>query len=428
LKKKYFVIFLLNLLLASNQVFCQAPSNDKCDSAIFLCPEKTIQGTTRNSDIDTCQDCSDNNLFGSDSLQSTVWYEFNSNQVGDSLFVAIDIISLPLGIDAGGILQMRLIKKNNSCNRTDFQPVGPTFSATSIDTTFIFTALSPNSNYGIVFNESSFGTASPGVDFSVQISGKAVFLSQPEGTMEFPDTICKNSIAEFSLSLLNCENPSSIQWYINENLVSSALNLVFETNEIENGDSVSAIVTCNSECIDPIIISSAPLFVYSFVIDAGNDTIINPGETAQLNAYTDSPNFYWDTQLFISSTSVLEPFVYPEETFTYPFVAFNNGCILYDYVTVFVRNGLEIPNTFSPNGDNLNDSWKIPDIELYPKNRLTIYNRNGTLLESYNPYNPSSQWAGVWKGAALPEGVYFYILELNDDEKNMYKGTISIIR
>ena len=109
---------MLNLLLASNQVFCQAPSNDKCDSAIFLCPEKTIQGTTRNSDIDTCQNCSDNNLFGSDSLQSTVWYEFNSNQVGDSLFVAIDIISLPLGIDAGGILQMRLIKKNNSCNRT----------------------------------------------------------------------------------------------------------------------------------------------------------------------------------------------------------------------------------------------------------------------------------------------------------------------
>ena len=210
--------------------------------------------------------------------------------------------------------------------------------------------------------------------------------------------------------------------------MSSALNLVFETNEIENGDSVSAIVTCNSECIDPIIISSTPLFVYSFVVDAGNDTIINPGETAQLNAYTDSPNFYWDTQLFISSTSVLEPFVYPEETFTYPFVAFNNGCILYDYVTVFVRDGLEIPNTFSPNGDNLNDSWKIPDIELYPKNRLTIYNRNGTLLESYNPYTPAIQWAGIWQGAALPEGVYFYILELNDDEKNIYKGTISIIR
>ncbi len=102
--------------------------------------------------------------------------------------------------------------------------------------------------------------------------------------------------------------------------------------------------------------------------------------------------------------------------------------MLYDYVTVFVREGLEIPNTFSPNGDNLNDSWKIPDIELYPKNRMSIYNRYGLLLESYEPYTPASQWTGIRQGAALPEGVYFYILELNDSQNTIYKSTISIIR
>jgi gliding motility-associated-like protein len=120
--------------------------------------------------------------------------------------------------------------------------------------------------------------------------------------------------------------------------------------------------------------------------------------------------------------------VYPEETFTYPFVAFSNGCVQYDYVTVFVRNGLEIPNTFSPNFDGTNDTWKIPDIELYPDNNLSIYNRYGTLLASYSPYTPATEWLGTWQGAELPEGVYFYILELNDKEKTLYKGTISIIR
>jgi len=404
------------------------PINNKCDSASFLCPEELIVGTTRFADVDTCQSCSDINLFGSNNLQATVWYEFNSNQVGDSLMLTIDILSLPNGIDVGDALQVRLLKKNNSCNPTNFQVIGPSFSATSVDTTFIFSSLEPNTNYGIVINENSFVVTDPGVDYSIKISGKAVELEDPLGNMSYPDTICKNENAEFVISVSNCNNPNSIQWLINENVINNGLSLVFQSPDIENGDIVSAIVSCNAECTNPITISSSPLFVYSFNINAGNDTIINPGETAQLHASTDSPNFYWDTQLFISSTSVLEPFVYPEETFTYPFVAFNNGCILYDYVTVFVRDGLEIPNTFSPNGDNLNDSWKIPDIELYPENKLTIYNRNGFLLESYEPYTPSSQWAGVWQGAALPEGVYFYVLELNNSEKTIYKGTISIIR
>ena len=428
MKKKLFVIFLLNLVLVCNHLLCQVPINNKCDSATFLCPDEIIPGTTRNSDVDTCQNCSDVNLFGSNSLQSTIWYEFNTNQSGDSLFLTMDILSLPTGIEVGGAIQLRLLKKNNSCISSDFQVVESIFSATSVDTTFIFTDLDPTSNYGIILNENSFGVSNPGVDFTIKISGKAVEVPVSYGYMEFPDTICANENAEFILSLSNCPNPNSIQWLINENVISNGLSPVFQSPEIKNGDFVSAIVSCNSGCTNPITITSTPLFVYSFTIDAGNDTIINPGETAQLHASTDSPNFYWDTQLFISSTSELEPFVYPEETFTYPFVVFNNGCVLYDYVTVFVREGLEIPNTFSPNGDNLNDSWKIPDIELYPMNRLTIYNRNGFLLESYEPYSPASQWAGIWQGAALPEGVYFYVLELNDSEKTIYKGAISIIR
>jgi gliding motility-associated-like protein len=428
LKKTHFVIFLLNLFLACNQTYSQAPINNKCDSAIFLCPQIIASGTTRNADVDTCQNCSDIDLFGSGALQSTIWYEFNTNQIGDSLLVTLDLLAIPAGIEVGGVIQLRLLKKNNSCIRSDFQPVESTFSATSIDTTFIFTSLDPNSNYGIIINENSFGVSDPGVDFSIKINGKAVDLSLPAGNIQFPDTICINEKASFNLALTNCSNPTSIQWLINENIISSGGSLVFETTELSNGDSVKAIVTCSSDCVEPIVISSEPIFVFSFSIDAGNDTIINPGEIAQLHASTDSPNFYWDTELFISSTSVLEPFVYPEETFTYPFVAYFNSCVLYDYVTVFVREGLEIPNTFSPNGDNLNDSWKIPDIELYPKNRMSIYNRYGLLLESYEPYTPASQWTGIWQGAALPEGVYFYILELNDSQNTIYKSTISIIR
>lgn len=404
------------------------PANNICDSATYLCPAEITSGTTRYADVDTCPNCSDFNLFGSTNLQATVWYEFNTNQTGGSVFLTMDILLPPTIPNLDGAIQLRIVKKNNSCSPLSFQTIGNTFSSTSVDTTFIFTDLDPNSNYGIIINESYLGISNPGVDFTILISGSAVESVLPSGILEFPDTICANQNTEFTLSMNDCSNPVSIQWLINESVISSGLSPIFVSAEINQGDIVSAIFNCNSDCPNPVTISTVPLSVNSFNIDAGNDTTINPGETIQLNAYTDSPNFYWDTQLFISSTNVLNPFVYPDETFTYPFVASNNGCILYDYVTVFVREGLEIPNTFSPNGDNLNDSWKIPNIEFYPQNKLTIYNRYGVLLESFSPYTPSAEWTGIWKGKDLPEGVYFYVLEVNDTEKNIYKGTISIIR
>ncbi len=372
--------------------------------------------------------CSDYLLFDPVLPNSTIWYQFNSNNIGDSLQISIDIINIPFGIEVGGALQLRLVKKNNSCSAIDFVPVGTSFSSTSSDTVFIFTQLQTNTEYAIVLNENTFGVANPGIDFQIMISGKSVEIPQFTGSISHEDTLCKNEIGTYSLELSNCPNVGLISWFINNELITSNNSLVFETNQVENGDTVKAITTCYSPCADPIVVVTNPINVYSFYVFAGNDTIINPGETAQLHAETNVPTYYWDTQLFISSQSSLEPFVYPEETFTYPFVAFSNGCVQYDYVTVFVRNGLEIPNTFSPNFDGTNDTWKIPDIELYPDNNLSIYNRYGTLLASYSPYTPATEWLGTWQGAELPEGVYFYILELNDKEKTMYKGTISIIR
>ena len=89
---------------------------------------------------------------------------------------------------------------------------------------------------------------------------------------------------------------------------------------------------------------------------------------------------------------------------------------------------MEIPNTFSPNNDGVNDSWKIPSIEFYPTNTLTIFNRAGSKVGDFSPYSPSNEWLGTWNGAALPEGVYFYVLELNDSKNKVLKGTITVIR
>jgi gliding motility-associated-like protein len=79
------------------------------------------------------------------------------------------------------------------------------------------------------------------------------------------------------------------------------------------------------------------------------------------------------------------------------------------------------PEGFSPNGDGINDSWQIPNIENYPDNEVVIYNRWGNVVYQAQPYRNDwlgeSNQAGLAGGKFLPEGTYFYVVKLKADEE-----------
>ncbi|MDC1011789.1 gliding motility-associated C-terminal domain-containing protein [Flavobacteriaceae bacterium] len=81
---------------------------------------------------------------------------------------------------------------------------------------------------------------------------------------------------------------------------------------------------------------------------------------------------------------------------------------------------LSIPKGFSPNGDGFNDTWVIEGLENYVRNKLTIYNRWETKVYEkvnyQNDWDGSSYVSGFGGTNTLPDGIYFYILEL-DNEK-----------
>jgi len=70
----------------------------------------------------------------------------------------------------------------------------------------------------------------------------------------------------------------------------------------------------------------------------------------------------------------------------------------------------------SPNSDGINDIWKIKGIEKYPDNSVIIFNRWGDKLRGFSNYNNSTQsWDGKNEnGDPLPDGTYFYILDVKD--------------
>jgi gliding motility-associated-like protein len=78
---------------------------------------------------------------------------------------------------------------------------------------------------------------------------------------------------------------------------------------------------------------------------------------------------------------------------------------------------VKIPDAFSPNGDGVNDVLVITNIETYPNNRITIFNRWGNKVYEASPYR--NQWDGTSQfgsmyGETLPESTYYYVLDLGD--------------
>ncbi|MEA9411879.1 gliding motility-associated C-terminal domain-containing protein [Flavobacterium sp. PL02] len=91
-----------------------------------------------------------------------------------------------------------------------------------------------------------------------------------------------------------------------------------------------------------------------------------------------------------------------------------------------------IPDGFSPNGDGTNDTYTIPDIDfLYPDYTLEIYNRYGNLMFTGNKNKP--EWDGknsdskVIDGVA-PNGVYFYVVHFNKDNRSPLQGRLYLNR
>jgi gliding motility-associated-like protein len=90
-----------------------------------------------------------------------------------------------------------------------------------------------------------------------------------------------------------------------------------------------------------------------------------------------------------------------------------------DTVQVVIKDciTIRIPDAFSPNGDGTNDVVVIVNIENYPNNRFTVFNRWGNKVYEASPYK--NQWDGTSQfgsmfGENLPESTYYYVLELGE--------------
>ena len=85
---------------------------------------------------------------------------------------------------------------------------------------------------------------------------------------------------------------------------------------------------------------------------------------------------------------------------------------------------LKIPNTFTPNGDGINDIFTITGDPCITDAFIHIYNRWGQMVfETRQPF--TLFWDGNFEGKAVSEGVYFYLFTIEGED---IRGTIYLYR
>ncbi|PLX14320.1 MAG: hypothetical protein C0594_00205, partial [Marinilabiliales bacterium] len=153
--------------------------------------------------------------------------------------------------------------------------------------------------------------------------------------------------------------------------------------------------------LDTVLIEVLPLPE----VDAGDDLTIYPDESVMIDAYTNEYNaFYqWEPVVGLDNPIIEDPMVDVDYTTTYVLtVTASNGCINEDTVKVNVIPKLDIPDGFTPNGDDVNNVWVIGNIENYTTT-VQIYNRWGQLLYESDAYQ-GNEWDGTYNGKELPAG------------------------
>ena len=102
----------------------------------------------------------------------------------------------------------------------------------------------------------------------------------------------------------------------------------------------------------------------------------------------------------------------------------SNGCGSASATWQIQSNACEvrIPNVFTPNGGQGNDSFKIDGLEKYSGAELTVFDRWGNIIYENTNYRND------WRAQDLSDGTYWYILKLPYGIRTEYKGAVQIMR
>jgi gliding motility-associated-like protein len=189
----------------------------------------------------------------------------------------------------------------------------------------------------------------------------------------------------------------------------------------------------NSLNCPEIITATVPAYAAGF-FDLGIDQTITVGEKALIEIKTDAPynSLTWNQNTTIGTNINGSIFAYPTATTTYTAtITYGVGCKLSDKITIYVdslKDSIDIPNVFTPNGDGVNDEFYIRTVNI-ERLSIRIYNRWGERV--FQGFDTNFSWNGKNpKGESLSDGNYSYTIlykSYNSPSDKTLSGYITLI-
>jgi gliding motility-associated-like protein len=246
------------------------------------------------------------------------------------------------------------------------------------------------------------------------------------------DAICSGETLLFTATAVDAGPTPTFKWQINGISTGTGKDTLMAAN-LQDGDQVSCILTGGITCSHPVLSNTVTTVVkMTPFVYADFDTVISPGKSVKFNPSVSAPvsSLLWAPQDNLDNSSILTPTASPAVSTTYQLtVTADDGCQGSAKFKVIIYHPLKMPNAFTPNGDGLNDLFRIPPVTTQNIKSFSVFNRWGERL--FITMESGGGWDGTFNGQMQPPGTYIWEIQYQDllsKKVELVTGTVELVR
>jgi gliding motility-associated-like protein len=258
----------------------------------------------------------------------------------------------------------------------------------------------------------------------------------PHPRIDGDSIVCIGNVLPLQGTLTVPDTAITWKWDLGSNGQSSAQNVTVkyaQAGTYKVALEAANKLGCKDNTSRNILVPPTP----AITLSGAPTIIVGTGANIPVTYSSEVATYTWTPPTNLSCTDCPVPYADPKFTTKYNVkVTDIYGCSANQDITVtVVCNGKNyfVPNTFSPNGDGVNDVFMPRGSSINRVNRMQVFNRWGEIVYEKRDFmvnDASAGWNGTYKGKPANPDVYIYVIEFVCENASVipYRGNVTLIR